>query len=174
MWRVVRRFFWEFGPSFAVAICWAIISAWPFQGDWLRGFVANLGGAFFFVSWMMGQFVRIGRQQATEDTLGTLVGTLTGVAEKLDSVKNRVDAFGSDPALQSLAKEISDLTSSANTQLAQANSTASAALSQIRGLPWASNWELPPRPPVNPAIYSFGSAPPAPLLHDEQAKKGDK
>jgi hypothetical protein len=157
VWRVLKRFVWEFWLSFVLAAAWAMVTAWPFQGDWLRGSIANFGVAFFLVSWVMGQFVRISRQQATEDTLGTLVGDLKGVASTVNAVKNRVDTLAAgNPALQPIAKEIS----SANTQLAQANSTASMALRQMRDLP---TW----------AIYSFTSPPPLPLIHEEQAKKDD-
>jgi hypothetical protein len=129
---------------------WAILSAWPFQGDWVRGFITNFGGAFFFISWLMGQFVRISRQQATQDTLGTLADDLKGVASAVNAINT---LLAREPTLQPIAKEISDLTSTANTQLAQANSTVSTALSQMRGIPWDTAWEFPPRLTPNPKIY---------------------
>jgi hypothetical protein len=105
-------------------------------------------GAFFFVSWLMGQFVRISRQQATDDALGTLAGQLRVVGSTVDVMKTKFDELlAGEPALQPIAQEISELTESANTQLAQANSTI-AALGEMRILPWDTPWELPRSPKI--------------------------
>jgi hypothetical protein len=134
--RIAKRLIWEFWLSFVVAAIWASFSAWPFVGNWILGFVTSFSVAFFFVSWLMGQIVRVGRQQATEDSFQYLVDQLNGLHSTVTALTSRFEELLTrEPALKPVASEISNLASTANAQLAQATNTV-AALSQMRVVRW--------------------------------------
>ena len=124
---VLWRFILEFWLAFVLALIWAIFRAWPpgAEWSWASTFVANFGAAFFFVSYFTGQFVRIKRQQTTEQTHATLMdqlGGLTSTVGELNTKVAEVVARGAIP--QPVGDDLLKLASNANTQLAQANSTA--------------------------------------------------
>jgi hypothetical protein len=148
---VLRRFILEFWLAFVLGLVWAILRAWPVRAEWswAGAFVANLGAAFFLVSYFTGQYVRIKRQHTNEQTLATLREQLGGVKSTLDELTTKVTDFvAREPALQSVAKELLHLASNANTQLAQANSTAAV---WVDSMPWQTDTPLPLRVSRNPA-----------------------
>jgi hypothetical protein len=173
MWVNLKRLMREFLLPLLVALLWAAVQIWSPHGA-VPSFITNLMAALFFASWLQGHYTRIKYHQSVEvnfqgvkDDLANVSSALTSLAgssgELLELTKNL-------PELQAAVTKMADATSSANTQLAQANSTVSTALSQIRGLPWAIPWELPPRLQPNPAIYGYTSGPATPLALDESTK----
>lgn len=143
-----------------VALVWAVLRAWPFRAEWSWAgpFVANFGAASFFVSYFTGQFVRIRRQQTTEQTHATLMDQLGGLTSTVGELTTKVEEIvARGPIPQPFANDILRLASNANTQLAQANSTAA-------GLTWQADTPLPLRPSgFNPAaLERMYSSPPKP------------
>jgi hypothetical protein len=154
---VFWRFVLEFWLALVVALVWAILRDWPFRAEWswAGAFVTNLGGAFFLVSYFTGQYVRIKRQHTNEQTLATLMEQLGGVKSTVDELTTKVTDFvAREPALQSVAKELLKLASNANTQLAQANSTAAV---WLNNMPWQADTPLPLRVSRNPAALEPAS-----------------
>ena len=144
---VLRRFISEFWLAFVLGLIWAILRAWPLRAEWswAGAFVANFGAAFFFVSYFTGQFVRIRRQQTTEQTHATLMDQLGGLTSTVGELTTKVEEIvARGPIPQPFANDILRLASNANTQLAQANSTAA-------GLTWQADTPLPLRVQRNPA-----------------------
>jgi hypothetical protein len=86
--------------------------------SWLGTFVANLGAAFFFVSYFTGQFVRVKRQATVEGTLHSLTAKLVDLTTSVGNLTTIVtQALAREPALQPIAQELSDT----HAKLAQAN-----------------------------------------------------
>jgi hypothetical protein len=124
---VFWRFVLEFWLALVVALVWAILRDWPFRAEWswAGAFVTNLGGAY-----------------TNEQTLATLMEQLGGVKSTVDELTTKVTDFvAREPALQSVAKELLKLASNANTQLAQANSTAAV---WLNNMPWQADTRAPP------------------------------
>ena len=148
-WSVFKRLFFEFWPALVIAVVWAIYRAWPFQSDWVGTWIANFSGAFFFASWITGQFFRVERQSTTERTLNTLGDQLTRLGGTVGMLTERVNA---NPQFE----QLSGLTGTANVQLAQANST----FADVRGsigspntLVWATSNTDVRKPPVGPTGF---------------------
>jgi hypothetical protein len=142
---LIRRIISEFWLALVLALVWAILRDWPFRAEWswVGAFIANFGPAFFLVSYFTGQYVRIKRQHTTEQTFATFTNQLGGLTSAVSELTTKVtDVVAREPALQPVAKELLNLASSANTQLAQANSTAAV---WLNSMPWQSDTPLPLR-----------------------------
>jgi hypothetical protein len=113
--------------------------------------------AFFFCSWLLGQVIRIDRQQTTEDSLAELKGNMTEQARLTTILVERTKDI---PALLPLVQDLSRVTTTANTQVEQI----STAVSTTPPMGWVTDWALPQRLIPNPEIYApLASTPPLPL-----------
>jgi hypothetical protein len=153
---ILKRIISEFWLAFVVALVWAVLRAWPFRAEWpwAGTFVANFGAAFFLVSYFTGQYVRIKRQHTNEQTFATFGDQLGGLTSAVSGLTAKVaDVVAREPNRPD-AKDLLNLASIANTQMAQANSTAAA----IRNsMPWQADTPLPLRVPLNPAAFEPAS-----------------
>ena len=142
-WSVWKRFILEYWPAFAIAVAWAIWRTYPFGSGWMGPLLANFGGSFFVLSWFSGQLIRIQRQGTTEYKLDTLGDQLMKLSGTVATLTERVNA---SPQLNG---PLSGLTGAANVQLAEANNTFADVRRTIGSLPWATQWALPARAPIN-------------------------
>jgi len=127
---LLKRIIFEFWLAFVVAAIWAILRAWPFQVEWtwLGTLVANFSVAFFLVSYMIGQYVRIRRQRAVEQRVGTAIDRLVGVTVAVSELTDRLNEYlTQEPASLLVLKELSV----ANNTLAHANDAVVVALREM-------------------------------------------
>jgi hypothetical protein len=147
-YRVAKQVFREFWFPFVIALYWAFYRVPLSQSDFIAAFVAQLATSFILVSWGIGQLVRISRQHKVEDSfqgLGQKMGSMLEIAERLIAVTEGMP--------KQLAEQLYAATQTANTQVVAANNAILEARS-FGGAWGGTDWQLPPRLPINPDIYN--------------------
>ncbi|MCD6019921.1 MAG: hypothetical protein K0S53_3042 [Bacteroidetes bacterium] len=64
--RVFNQLFHEFKWQFVIAIIWATYRTYNSEKDYLSTFLSNFSAAFFFLSWIFSQLLRVQKQQKLE------------------------------------------------------------------------------------------------------------
>lgn len=162
--RTGKQVLREFSIPFVIALLWAWYRV-PFsQSGWLSSAIANFTAAFFFASWAVGHIMRIRRQHTTEDFFQGIENRLTQLATTTTAIMGKVvevqELRGNAAAVEPLIQDLSTLTMTANTQVAEANNAIADARNRenIASLGWFSDWSLPQRLVPNPAIYGTSTA----------------
>jgi hypothetical protein len=129
--RTARRALREFSAPCVLALVWAYwvtpVSAaslyWPL-------FLASFGSAFFFLSWLFGQMIRVDRQLHQEDNFAKLHASnieqataITKLETAMSTLTTKVDSFvettKTDQASRSMAEDLHKLALTLNAELAK-------------------------------------------------------
>ncbi len=73
----------EFSIPLVVSIVWTAYVLWGKEVT-VQSIGANFGGAFFFVSWMTGQFFRVRKQAGVESSLSAVEERIHGITDRLE------------------------------------------------------------------------------------------
>ncbi|MGH8350858.1 MAG: hypothetical protein ACRES5_30480 [Pseudomonas sp.] len=74
----------EFSVPMILSIAWTVYVLWGKEVT-VQSIGANLGGAFFFVSWMTGQFFRVRKQAGVENSLSAVEGRIHAITDRLET-----------------------------------------------------------------------------------------
>lgn len=80
--RTASQLLKEFSVPLVASIAW---TAYVLDDMTVQSIGANFGGAFFFVSWMTGQFFRVRKQAGVESSLSLLESRVSHVVEQLET-----------------------------------------------------------------------------------------
>src|ERR1700730_17503422 len=169
--RTLKQLLRDFWIPFIIAALWALYKyIWPAPSDWLSVLITNFAASFFLASWAYGHIIRIKRQHSTEDSLeeiekqlgqlGTTTKSISGTLPELQELSKNF------AALQPVIQHLSNLTLTANTQVAAANNAVAETRSRAdtSSLGWYSDSPLPLRAKPNPAIHEWSNfVPPPPV-----------
>jgi hypothetical protein len=129
--RIAKQILREFWLPFLIGLAWTYYRVSPGQSDLLAGIIANFAAAFFLASWALGHVLRIKRQHTVEDSFKGVEGHLIELKSTVGALSLRSQELQAqtkdNPALQSMADDISKLTSAASTGIAAANTAFSQA-----------------------------------------------
>lgn len=73
----------EFSIPFLISFSWTAYVLWG-EKLTVQSIGANFGGAFFFVSWMTGQFFRVQKQAGVTDSLSNVENRINAVIDNLE------------------------------------------------------------------------------------------
>ncbi|AZE35220.1 hypothetical protein C4K06_2187 [Pseudomonas chlororaphis subsp. aureofaciens] len=74
----------EFSVPMIISIAWTSYVLWGKELT-VQSIGANFGGAFFFVSWMSGQFFRVRKQASVEESFGSVEKRLNHLIDELET-----------------------------------------------------------------------------------------
>jgi hypothetical protein len=119
-----------------------------------------------------GLFVRVNRQQFTQDALQTLVENvnkvIVGVTSLTDAAEQLLKYTRNVPGINSQIQDLIASMRTTTTQVAEANNAISATRSNLPVTGWISDWPLPQRLRPNPDIYAPMSPDPPLTLRDTE------
>ena len=92
MKRTFARLWHEFKWPFAFTAIWVSYKAWDGRAAGIDAalLIGAFGAAFFFFSWLWGQYNRVNRQQKVEDNLSSVESRLEKVAADLNAAADRI------------------------------------------------------------------------------------
>ena len=74
----------EFSVPLIISIVWTTYVLWGKDAT-VQSVGANFGGAFFFISWISGQFFRVRKQASVEDSFGSVGERLNHLVDELET-----------------------------------------------------------------------------------------
>src|SRR5438128_1395606 len=84
--RLLLQLLREFWIQMAVSLAWATYRASVVSDERVSIFVVNFSASFFFTSWMIGQIIRIKKQQKVEDEFQNVKSELVKL---LDTIREQ-------------------------------------------------------------------------------------
>ncbi len=84
----------EFWLPLTLATAWSLFNVAPLEANiaTLKNFINVLGGSFFFLSWINGQWLRIRKQIRTDNLLNSIESRVTNTLEQLTSRTDEIIA----------------------------------------------------------------------------------
>jgi hypothetical protein len=127
-WEITKRVLFEFGGPAALALIW-MWHEWPAAPSSSQH-AKDFGAAFFFLSWLWGQLLRVSYQKTQAKTLGAVRDDIGNVRGEIGEVKgifvqmrNWLNTLQANTTNQPLIEQMATMLSTANTKIDSANTT---------------------------------------------------